>query len=114
MLNEVFDKEAFEKSKEEIRELCNRFDANLDLLTLLNSKVLTFRYRSIGKKTGNNSYEYFSIGISKLPIPEISLEEQKPFIELADKMLELKRCLIDKKTPQEIRLLEKQIIWINR
>ncbi len=50
MLNEVFDKEAFEKSKEEIRELCNRFDANLDLLTLLNSKVLTFRYRSIGKK----------------------------------------------------------------
>ena len=50
MLNEVFDKEAFKKSKEEIRELCNRFDANLDLLTLLNSKVLTFRYRSIGKK----------------------------------------------------------------
>ena len=26
MLNEVFDKEAFEKSKHEIRELCNRFD----------------------------------------------------------------------------------------
>ena len=26
MLNEVFDKEAFEKSKQEIKELCNRFD----------------------------------------------------------------------------------------
>lgn len=30
MLNEVFDKEAFEKSKQEIKELCNRFDANID------------------------------------------------------------------------------------
>ena len=26
MLNEVFDKEAFEKSKQEIKELCNRFE----------------------------------------------------------------------------------------
>ena len=82
---------------------------------MLNSKVLTFRYRSIGKKTGNNSYEYFSIGISKLPIPEISLEEQKPFIELADKMLELKRCLIDKKNSsrdkviREANYMDKQI-----
>ena len=30
MLNEVFDKEAFEKSKQEIKELCDRFDANID------------------------------------------------------------------------------------
>lgn len=30
MLNEVFDREAFERSKQEIEELCNRFDTNID------------------------------------------------------------------------------------
>ena len=79
------------------------------LLALLNSKVLTFRYQSIGKKTGNNSYEYFSVGISKLPIPEISLEQQKPFIDLVDKMIDLNKELNNNLTPKEKRLLEKQI-----
>lgn len=79
------------------------------LLTLLNSNVLNFRYKSIGKQTSKNTYEYFSRGLGKLPIPEISLEEQMPFIDLADKMLDLTNQLQNVKTPKQKGLLEKQI-----
>ena len=79
------------------------------ILALLNSKLLTFRYKSLGKQTGNGIYEYFPNGISKLPIPEIPLKEQKPFIELADKMMELNKELASCKTPKEEKLLKIQI-----
>lgn len=79
------------------------------VLTLLNSNVLTYRYKSIGKLTGGGSYEYFPNGISKLPIPEINLEDQQPFIELVDKISNLKEDLSKTKTPNTKRLLEDQI-----
>ncbi|MGE4396489.1 MAG: Eco57I restriction-modification methylase domain-containing protein [Sulfurimonas sp.] len=72
------------------------FDTNesLDLkylLALLNSKILNFRYKSIGKQTGSGVYEYFENGVGKLPIPEIDKEKQKPFIKLVDEILEAKQ-----------------------
>jgi hypothetical protein len=76
---------------------------------LLNSKLLTFRYRTIGKQTGSGVYEYFANGISKLPIPEIAIHKQKLFIELADKMIQLNKDLANAKSPHEKRLIEKQI-----
>lgn len=79
------------------------------ILTLLNSKLLTFRYKTIGKQTGGGSYEYFPNGVSKLPIPEISLEEQKPFIDLANKMIKLKKDSSETKTPHEKKLVNIQI-----
>ena len=36
---------------------------------VLNSKVLTYRFRYIGKIAGNGSYEYFHNTVSKLPVP---------------------------------------------
>jgi len=71
------------------------FDTNDDfnlkyLLALLNSKVLNFRYRSIGKQTGGGSFEYFPNGVGKLPIPNISKEEQEPFINLVNTIIESK------------------------
>lgn len=90
------------------------FDSNeklniIYLLSLLNSKLLTFRYHSIGKQTGGGSYEYFENGISKLPIPEISLGEQQLFIELAEKMIELNKELSVCRVPQIKTNLEIQI-----
>ena len=85
---------------------------NFDLkyiLALLNSKLLTFRYRSLGKQTGNGIYEYFPNGISKLPIPKIPIEEQKVFVDLADRMIELNKKLFACKTPKEKRILEAQL-----
>lgn len=68
------------------------FDTNKEyslkyILSLLNSKCLDFRYKSIGKQTGSGVFEYFENQVSQLPIPEISLKQQQPFIELADIML---------------------------
>ena len=79
------------------------------ILALLNSKLLSFRYRSIGKQTGNGIYEYFPNGVSKLPIPKISLDEQKPFVTLVDKILELFKQLESVNTPQEEKLVKMQI-----
>jgi hypothetical protein len=71
------------------------FDTNDDLdlkylLALLNSKTLNFRYKSIGKQTGSGVYEYFENGVGKLPIPDIPKEEQKPFINLVNTIIESK------------------------
>lgn len=90
------------------------FDTNSELnikylLSLLNSKVLSFRYQSIGKQTGEGSYEYFENGISKLPIPKISLDEQQQFVDLADKMIELNKEISFCNTPNEKKLLNIQI-----
>ena len=63
------------------------------LLTILNSKLFKFRYSSIGKQTGSGVYEYFANGVGKFPIKEISLQDQQPFIEKADKMLFLNKNL---------------------
>lgn len=74
------------------------FDTNPEiqltyLVGLLNSKVLTFRYRSIGKQTGSGVYEYFENGIGKLPIPRASKKSQeeisvqvKAIIDLYEKL----------------------------
>lgn len=63
------------------------------LLTILNSRLFFFRYQSIGKQTGSGVFEFFANGVGKFPIKEISLDEQKPFIEKAEKMLTLNQEL---------------------
>jgi type I restriction-modification system DNA methylase subunit len=57
------------------------------ILALLNSKLLNFRYKSIGKQTGGGSFEYFPNGVGKLPIVVIVPADQKPIIELVDKLM---------------------------
>jgi len=71
------------------------FDTNDDvdlkyLLALLNSKVLNFRYKSIGKQTGGGSFEYFPNGVGKLPIQNIIKKEQEPFINLVNIIIDSK------------------------
>lgn len=87
-------------------------DDNFDLkyiLGLLNSKLLTFRYKTIGKQTGGGIYEYFPNGVSKLPIPEITRDEQEPFVNLVNEMIELNKQYSNTKTPYEKKLLKIQI-----
>lgn len=47
------------------------------LLGLLNSNLLTFRFRSIGKLKSGGIYEYFWNSISKLPIRRADLENKE-------------------------------------
>lgn len=61
------------------------------LLCLLNSKLMDFLYQNISQEKGRTFAEVKKIYLEKLPIKNISLAEQRPFIELADKMLQLNR-----------------------
>ncbi|MHB9140378.1 MAG: Eco57I restriction-modification methylase domain-containing protein [Paludibacter sp.] len=63
------------------------------IMALINSKLLNFRYKSIGKQTGGGSFEYFPNGVGKLPIPKLSITDQQPFIAKADLMLSLNKEL---------------------
>lgn len=66
------------------------------ILTLLNSKVLKFYYADCINEEGKVYAQVKIIYIDELPIKNISLEEQKPFIEKADTMLELNKELQNK------------------
>jgi adenine-specific DNA-methyltransferase len=85
------------------------------LLALLNSRLLTYRYRSIGKQTGGGIFEYFPNGVGKLPIPLLDLSKKSDkiihdkFISLADKMLELKKKEAHEKNPQLKTMISRQI-----
>ncbi len=119
----------FDSSKEYIG-LTNTtvvFDTNNDLdlkylLALLNSKVLNFRYKSIGKQTGSGVYEYFENGVGKLPIPNISKEKQEPFNNLVNIIIKSKEKIakynkhfdslnaVDKiEIKEEIEMLESKV-----
>ena len=79
------------------------------ILALLNSKLLTYRYRSIGKQTGGGSFEYFPNGVGKLPIPEADTKAQNDFTVLVDKMLELKQREYAEQNPQAKKIVSRQI-----
>ncbi len=71
------------------------FDTNKDVslkyvLALLNSKVLTYRYKSIGKQTGGGIYEYIPNGLGKLPIPLASKKEQVIISDLVNDIMQIK------------------------
>lgn len=61
------------------------------VLALLNSKVLNYRYKSIGKQTGSGVFEYFENQVSKLPIPKVEKEAQQPFIDKVDAIIAAKQ-----------------------
>ncbi|MBS5036871.1 MAG: N-6 DNA methylase [Fusobacterium sp.] len=66
------------------------------ILTLLNSKVLKFYYIDCINEEGKVYAQVKIIYIDELPIKNISLKKQKPFIEKADTMLELNKELQNK------------------
>lgn len=66
--------------------------SNLNLkyiLSLLNSKLLDWYYWTINPEHGEALAEVKAFHLGLLPIKKIDTEQQKPFIELAEKMLNL-------------------------
>ncbi|HHW19761.1 Eco57I restriction-modification methylase domain-containing protein [Thermodesulfovibrio thiophilus] len=60
------------------------------IIAILNSK-LTFEYLlKIGSGLGKEGFEFRKIYVEQLPIPKISESDQKPFIDLVDKILAAK------------------------
>lgn len=59
------------------------------LIALLNSKPVTFFFKQFyaGGGLGEEGYRYKKAFLEQLPIPKISESDQKPFIDLVDKIL---------------------------
>jgi hypothetical protein len=87
------------------------------VLSLLNSKLATFWYREYGYSYhggDNKKFEPSNLKNYMIPIVNISIEKQKPFIELVEKISKLNEDLSKVKTPHEIKLLEKQIQVVDK
>lgn len=63
------------------------------ILALLNSQLLNFWHKSNAKQTGNGVFEYVPNVIEKIPIPDISKEQQQPLSQKAEEMIELNKKL---------------------
>lgn len=72
--------------------------SNKYLLAILNSSLLNWYYKKFSTNSNVNGYE-----VDSLPIPRISEPEQKPFIDLVDKIL------AGKEQSKDTSTLEKQI-----
>lgn len=56
------------------------------ILAILNSKLINYYYTIEGKKKGS-VFEYYTEPLSKIPIPEISADQQTPIIEIVNRVL---------------------------
>ncbi len=63
------------------------------LLSVLNSALINYYYKTISAQLGETGIRSFTIYIENIPIPKISLSDQQPFIEKADTMLSLNKDL---------------------
>ena len=63
------------------------------LLSILNSKIINYYYKTISAQLGETGIRSFTIYIENIPIPKISISEQEPFIEKADLILSLNKEL---------------------
>ena len=77
------------------------------ILSLLNSKFIKFIYENLINESGKIFAQVKIIYIDELPIKNISLEKQQPFIEKADKMLSLNKKLQDLSQKFQRMLLRK-------
>ena len=77
------------------------------VMLLLNSKFLKFIYENMINENGKLFAQVKIIYIDELPIKEISLEAQQPFIEKADKMLSLNKDLQEKVSSFQRLLIRK-------
>ncbi len=64
---------------------------NKYLLAILNSKVADWYIRQLGVTRNGGYFEYKPMFVEQLPVPIITAEEQKPFIEIVDKVLAIKK-----------------------
>ncbi len=85
------------------------------ILGLLNSRLLTFRFRSIGKLKSGGIIEYFWNSVSKLPLRIIDFPKgadkarHDKIVPLVDRMLDLHKQLAKAKNPNEKDQLQREI-----
>ena len=92
----------------------------LYVLGILNSRLLNFRFKGIGKLKGGGIYEYIWNSITKIPIrpidfgnPEDKAKHDK-IVTLVEGMLELNKKKTKEKNPETLRRLETRITATDR
>lgn len=70
---------------------CMIVPGNKYILAVLNSKLGDWFIRQFGVKRNGGYFEYKPMFVEKLPIPVISEDEQHPFTEIVNKILEAKK-----------------------
>ena len=80
------------------------------ILGLLNSRLLTFRFRFIGKLKSGGILEYFWNSISKLPIRRIDPDDPRHIlmVELVESMMHVQRELEQTTSPNTLTLLRRR------
>ena len=79
------------------------------LSSILSSKTLQFIFKFLGSPLQGKFYNLNKTFVEILPIYLASPEVQRPFIELADQMLQLHKDNKIARTPQEKKYIERQI-----
>jgi len=100
------DKRFFALNSILVFQIDEKFDIDYKFaLAILNSKLTSFIYKNLTGEEGRGFAEVKPKNVRKLFVPKISIEQQKPFVELVDKIMELKK--VDSKV--DTTELEKQI-----
>lgn len=81
------------------------------ITAVLNSNVLTYRFRYIGKLTGGGNYEYFHNTVGKLPIPrrEPGHPDHDALVSLAREVEDAKATLRSTQVPKEKKVAQTRI-----
>ena len=90
------------ESRSELERLSSTIDIRF-LLVLLNSKYANYLLNSI---RGSGNIDVNPEYIRNIPIPDVSKEDQQPFVVLANKMLSLNTQLQEKRSRFQRRLTE--------
>jgi hypothetical protein len=90
------------------------------ILALLNSKLLTFRFKSIGKMKGGGVLEYFWNSISKLPVRRIDFSNRQDrarhdkIVALVEQMLSAKKQLASAQSDKDKDFYENKCAALDR
>ncbi len=60
------------------------------ILAILNSKIVHFYMKLIASGLGSGAIRWKKLFVERIPIPDISKEKQKPFIDLVDTIIDSK------------------------
>ena len=78
------------------------------LCALLNSTLICWFLQQVAPTSGMGTFRWKKIYVQTIPIPKISADEQRPYIELVDRILQAKAADPDADTSE----LEESIDWL--
>ncbi len=79
------------------------------LCAVLNSNLITWFMRNVAVTSGMGVTRWFGVHVERIPVPTISHAEQRPFVELVDRILEAKASDADADTSEEAAEIDRMV-----